>query len=81
MSSQAVDDLFAHKGNNLYIYLNNPASLGAAPQFNSTANVITIASHPSCSATADNASNCSGYPAGNWSGVTQILAPGDAWTG
>jgi hypothetical protein len=81
MSQGAVDDLFAHKGNNLYLYLNNPSSLGAAPQFNTIASLRTIASHPACAATADNAANCTSYTAGNWSDVTQILAPGDAWAG
>jgi hypothetical protein len=57
------------------------AQLGAAPQFNRGPSVTTILSHPSCSATADNAGNCSGYSLGNWSDVTQILAPGDAWAG
>ena len=82
MSHQGYDDLFALKPGspNLYLYVNNPANQGQDP-FGSTANVTTISSHPSCAATADNATNCSSYPAGNWSGVTQILAPGDAWAG
>jgi len=80
MIQQAVDDVFAHKASNLYIYLNNPLQPGAAPQYNSTANLTTVTTHPACS-TSVRSGNCSGYPTGNWSDVSQILAPGDAWTG
>jgi hypothetical protein len=82
LSSQGVDDLLAHKGGgDLYIYPNNPASQGTAPQFDNALNAVAILSHPACSATADNANNCAGYATGSWSDVTQILAAGDAWTG
>lgn len=50
------------------------------PEFNSTANLTTIPTYPSCS-TSVRSGNCSGYTSGNWSDVTQILAPGDAWAG
>ena len=80
MIQQTVDDVFAHKASNLYIYLNNPLQPGAAPQYNSTANLTTVATHPACS-TSVQSGNCSGYTTGNWSDVSQILAPGDAWTG
>ncbi len=83
MTEQGVDDLFAHKGSNLYLVINNPGSNGAAPEY-STANsgsITTIPDHPSCAATADNAANCTGYTTGSWTDVGQILAPGDAWTG
>lgn len=76
MIQQTVDDLFAHKGSNLYVYLNNPLQPGIAPQYNSTSNLTTIATHPSCTSR-----NCTGYTSGNWSDVTQILAPGDLWAG
>ena len=80
MSHQGYDDLFALKPGspNLYLYVNNPANQGQDP-FGNTANVTTISSHPSCAATADNASNCSSYPAGNCT-VTDP-PPGDALAG
>jgi hypothetical protein len=77
MSQGSVDDLFAYKGANLYLYGNGGGTSG---QFENTANVSLI-SKPACSATTDNASNCSSYSAGSWSAVTQILAPGDAYAG
>jgi hypothetical protein len=57
---------------------------GAAPQFEDEANV-TLMDFPACPTTAPgadpvNTGNCTGYPS-SWSGVGQILAPGDAWAG
>lgn len=79
-TQSGVDDLFALKGNNLYLVPNNPANLGVKPQFNNYGSTTTIP-FPSCS-TAQRSGNCAGYSTtGNWSNVTQILAPGDAWTG
>jgi hypothetical protein len=75
-SGRTVDDLFALKGANLYLYPSN----GSAPQFEASENVVTI-SKPSCAATAGNASNCTGYDATDWSDATQILAPGDVYAG
>jgi len=75
MSGNAVDDLFAQKGANLYLYLNNPNDPGVAPQFGDISDIDTIAK-PSCAATASNASNCAGYDATDWSQATQILVPG-----
>jgi hypothetical protein len=77
VSQGTVDDLFAHKAGNLYVYANGGGQTN--DQYDNTASITTIATRPSCSATADNSSNCSAYPTGNWSDVTQILAPGDAW--
>jgi hypothetical protein len=83
MTQQGVDDLFAHKGSNLYIYPNNPDSPGTLPQFGATSysRRVTIASRPACSAPSDDTSMCAAtnyYPA-DWSKVTNIAAPGDAW--
>lgn len=78
MSEGGVDDLFAHKGASLFLYANNPASPGAAPQFGTTASVDPIAKPP-CAATVSNAANCAGYDAADWSQATQILAPGDVY--
>jgi len=78
MSEGSVDDLFALKGASLFLYLNNLADPGAAPQFGNTADVNPIAK-PSCAATASNAGNCTGYDSANWSETTQILAPGDVY--
>jgi hypothetical protein len=75
MSEGSVDDLFAHKGANLYLYLNNQADPGEAPQFGQTADINQIYK-PSCAATAGNAANCAGYDATDWSEASQILAPG-----
>jgi hypothetical protein len=78
MSQGSVDDLFAHKGANLYLYLNNQADPGAAPQFGDTSDIDPIIK-PSCAATTSDAGNCSGYDATDWSEATQILAPGDVY--
>ena len=75
MSQRNVDDLFAHKGANLYLYYNDG---GTAPQFENTAAFDPI-TKPSCLATADNADNCATYSSGSWSAVAQILAPGDVY--
>ena len=75
MSEQNVDDLFAHKGANLFLYYNDG---GTAPQFENPAAIDPI-TKPSCSATADNADNCATYSSTDWSAVTQILAPGDVY--
>lgn len=81
-NQSGVDDLFAHKEGNLYLILNHPLDLGVAPQFNNYgSNVTTIATHPACSAT-QRTGNCTGYDAGqNWDSVSNVLAPGDVWTG
>jgi hypothetical protein len=77
MSQQNVDDLFAHKGANLYLYYSDG---GTAPQFENTAAIDPV-TKPSCSATADNSGNCATYSSSDWSAVTQILAPGDVYAG
>jgi Concanavalin A-like lectin/glucanases superfamily len=74
MTESGIDDLFAHKGASLYIYDN---AGGASAQFENPANVTTV-TKPSCTAT-DNTSNCASYSGTDWSGVTQILAPGDVY--
>ncbi len=81
-SQSGVDDLFAHAsgGNAMYIIDNNPASHGTAPQFNASNGLQTIDTPPACS-TAIRAGNCNNYDSANWSAVTQISAPGDAWAG
>jgi hypothetical protein len=56
MSSRTIDDLFALKGGQLYVYANGG---GGSDEFDNTGNVADIS--------------------GNWSDVTQVLAPGDAW--
>lgn len=79
-TQSGVDDLFALKGNNLYLVPNHPTDLGVKPQFNNYGSTTTIP-FPACS-TAQRSGNCTGYSTTNdWSSVTQILAPGDAWTG
>jgi hypothetical protein len=77
----SYDDLWALGGaqHTLYLYQNNPPTHGAAPQYGNTAWASQV-TYPSCSNTASNGSNCTGYPPG-WSSYTQILSPGDAWTG
>ncbi len=79
---QNVDDLFAHKGANIYVIENNPTNRGVAPQFaNSGSNETIIATHPTCSA-SQRTGNCTGYDIGaTWTTVSDIVAPGDAWTG
>lgn len=72
------DDLYAQRGNNLYLYDNNPASPGTAPQFGSGS--LALVFRPACSATADNATNCTGYSS-TWSSVSQLLAVGDPFPG
>jgi hypothetical protein len=79
MSQGSVDDLFVHKGANLWLYQNNPANPGAAPQFRDTSSLSGITPKPSCAATASDAGNCAQYDAADWSDVSQILAPGDAY--
>lgn len=76
-SQGSVDDLFLHKGANLWLYGN---SSGASAQFENTADIYAV-TKPACSGTADNASNCASYPAADWSAVSQILAPGDVYAG
>jgi hypothetical protein len=78
MSEGGVDDLFAHKGADLYLYMNNPADPGAAPQFGNKADYDPIPK-PLCAVTASNASNCTGYDSTDWSQATQIVAPGDVY--
>jgi hypothetical protein len=68
------DDVYAQRGIALYIYENNPASPGAAPQFGSGSADGVF--RPACSATADNPANCTGYGS-TWSSVGQLLAVGD----
>ncbi|HEV3359106.1 MAG TPA: hypothetical protein VG247_20070 [Pseudonocardiaceae bacterium] len=79
MSGQAVDDLFAHKGTNVYLYINNSST--TSMQFTNPTNNATPLGKPSCAATADNAGNCTGYDNANWSEVTSLLAPGDVYSG
>jgi hypothetical protein len=80
MTGNNVDDLFVHKGANLWLYPNNPDSPGTAPQFGDSSGLSPIAK-PSCSASASNPANCAGYAGTDWSGVTQIVAPGDVYAG
>ena len=72
-ASANVDDLYAHKngGASLYLYKNAPSHPGISPQFGDTSGIVTIP-RPACSV------SCSGYGS-DWSAVTQILSPGDAW--
>jgi hypothetical protein len=79
MDQDGVDDLFAHKGQNLSLYQNNTTDPGVAPQFGNTADIDPIIK-PSCAATASNPSNCAGYDGTDWSDTTQILAPGDVYS-
>lgn len=80
MTQGSVDDLFVHKGSFLYIYEN--LNGGAVPQFGQTSysERVTIG-RPACSVPADNADTCASteYDPTDWSNVTSILAPGDAW--
>jgi hypothetical protein len=80
-TQQPVDDLFAHKGPNLYAYFNNPLSIGTPPEFADTGAISPISRPTTCS-DADNPNACSTYnTTTGWSPVTQILAPGDAYSG
>jgi hypothetical protein len=80
-SGGGVDDLVLHKpgGIDLYLYLNNPADPGVAPQFGDRSNFDTFPVKPACTATTSNASNCTGYDGKDWSDVSQILIPGDVY--
>ena len=80
-SAGGVDDLVLHKrgGTDLYLYPNNPADPGVAPQFGDKSGVDTFPVKPACSATTSNASNCTGYDGTDWSAVSQILIPGDVY--
>jgi len=80
-TSGGVDDLVVHKngGTVLYLYHNNPANPGTAPEFGDISDVDTFPSKPACVPTASNSSNCTGYESTNWAGVSQILIPGDVW--
>ena len=82
-SQYQVDDVFALRGANLYRYLNNTKT-GTTPQFENTANVRPVnwppCPQPLMEGDPDNPNNCSGYPSG-WAQISQIVAPGDAWTG
>jgi hypothetical protein len=75
MSDRNFDDLFAHKGANLFLYL---SSGGLKDQFENPSNIDLI-TRPTCRATADNADNCVTYTSDSWSAVKQILAPGDVY--
>jgi hypothetical protein len=79
MSGQAVDDLFAHKAGNLYLYINNDST--TSMQFTNPTNNAAPLGKPSCAATADNANNCTGYDTTDWSEVTSMVAPGDVYAG
>jgi Concanavalin A-like lectin/glucanases superfamily len=76
MSQGTVDDLFAHKGANLYSYTNGG---GATMQFGNTANVTSPVTKPSCVAPPGNPNGCQGYDAADWSAASQILSPGDVF--
>jgi hypothetical protein len=78
-TQSGVDDLIMHKtgGSDLYLYANNPASPGTAPQFGASTDISTLSVKPACTATANNP--CTGYDSTDWSEVTQILAPGDVY--
>jgi Concanavalin A-like lectin/glucanases superfamily len=80
-SEGGVDDLIAHKqgGSDLYLYLNHQNDPGVAPQFGDTSDIDTFPAKPGCAATASDSSNCTGYDASDWSGVSQVLIPGDVY--
>jgi hypothetical protein len=75
-----VDDLYVQGGIALYIYENNPASPGSAPQYGSGSS-LAVVSRPVCSATADNKNNCTGYDSTDWSKVSELLAIGSPFPG
>jgi hypothetical protein len=66
----------------LELYQNSETASG---QFENTGSASAI-NYPTCIASGqpgadpDNTGNCTGYPAG-WQDFSQILIPGDAWTG
>ncbi len=78
------------KSGNLYFYTNNPNPNASGRSFPSTVSPMTsppLGTHPACTADVETG-NCATYPGtttspdtSNWSDVTQILEPGDAWTG
>lgn len=93
--SPGYDDLVAHVNNSsdtrskkLYFYTNGDVPDDVNIPFdNALNNVATLGTHPDCVATAEN-NNCASYPgttsspnSTDWSDVTQILEPGDAWAG
>jgi hypothetical protein len=90
-----TDDLLALNtvGGNLYRY-NNSWNTGAwatgggtatSAMFEATQDIVTEY-YPACSSIPSGeggagSSNCTGYPSAGWSAFSQIIAPGDAWTG
>ena len=80
----------------LYRYNNSwnthqwPSGAGASstsPMFEVSSDIVPM-NFPSCASIpsgdgGDGSANCNGYPtsATGWSGFSQIIAPGDAWTG
>jgi hypothetical protein len=79
LSGENVDDVFAHKGANLYLYLNDSST--TSMQYTNPTNDAAPLIKPSCAATADNANNCTGYDAADWSQVSSLLAVGDVYAG
>jgi len=92
-----TDDLLALNtvGGNLYRYNNSwntgvwpaggPAGTATSAMFEVTQDIVTEY-YPACTAIPSGeggagSSNCTGYPSAGWSGFSQIIAPGDAWTG
>jgi hypothetical protein len=91
------DDLIAHvntasdaRSDKLYFYTNTALIDGNQPPMpfdNFSSNATSLSVHPNCLPTAEN-KNCGSYPgttspqnSTDWSDVTQILEPGDAWAG
>ncbi|WP_328467979.1 FG-GAP-like repeat-containing protein [Streptomyces sp. NBC_00448] len=68
-----VDDLWAFKNNQLWLYANNinTEGLGASANHYFTAKHHTSVFRPTCAST-----DCTGYGS-NWNNVTQLIAPGD----
>jgi hypothetical protein len=83
-TDKSPDDLVVldTSAGDLELYQN---SGGPSGQFENVANKVSTINYPACTpgADPDNASNCANYPvqASGWGSFTQILEPGDAWTG
>ncbi|WP_035842076.1 ricin-type beta-trefoil lectin domain protein [Kitasatospora azatica] len=74
-SQMMVDDIFAYQKNTktLYLYRNDGITSGGANgYFTNTANVSTPIGKPAICLSSD----CSGYNGTDWSGLTQLVAPG-----
>ncbi|GAA2136752.1 hypothetical protein GCM10009760_16470 [Kitasatospora kazusensis] len=78
LTQASVDDLFAFNtiSKTMYTYKNdsNGTTPGTPGHFTHTQNISTAIPRPTCASTPS--SSCAGYNSADWSGVSQIIAPG-----